>query len=251
MNSGEYYPKAVSNSAKELFSDEMASIFDGANNILGIEYIKALKGTNITPVTFSREGSNHDSNIVSSNIASGSYIREHFNDRNSFMPDYKITDTANIEEIEKIIIYKFSQMTLDEIKNTPDVIEGFENRISEKVQENSSFTELCNSLKTKRYTMARIRRILCCGLLGITKEIRNIPVPYIRVLGFSQKGEKLLKEISKTASLPLITNVKKGYDNLDKTGKKVLDIEILATKLWSLASNHTNLSNDFKQKIIK
>jgi predicted nucleotidyltransferase len=251
MQKGEYYPKAVYNSVAELYDKETAELFNGANNILGIEYIRALKGSTIEPVTFPREGAGHHSNTAVEGIASGSYIREHFSEKELLTPDYQITDTAKIENLEKLIIYKFSEMSKKEIQCLPDVIEGFENRIIQGIKSNNSFTELCYSLKTKRYTMARIRRILCCGLLGITKEIQSTPVPYIRILGFNDKGMALLKDIKKNSTLPLITNLKEGYDKLNDNGKKIMDIEILATRLWSLGSNNnTLLKNDFQQEIL-
>ena len=100
--------------------------------------------------------------------------------------------------------------------------------------------------------MSRIRRIICRAILGIDNSVKEISVPYIRVLGFTEKGSKLLKEIKENGTLPLITNVKTGYDNLDNNGKKILGIENLATRLWSLAScNNTILNNEFTQQIIK
>ena len=143
-------------------------------------------------------------------------------------------------------------MTENELRNIPDVHEGFENRIIKAVQNTNNFNELCEKLKTKRYTMSRIRRIICRAILGIDNSVKEISVPYIRVLGFTEKGSKLLKEIKENGTLPLITNVKNGYDNLDNNGKKILEIENLATKLWSLAScNNTILNNEFTQQIIK
>lgn len=252
MNKGVTYPKAVYNSVSELYSGDIGNLFDGANNILGIEYLKSLEGSNISAVTFSRKGTGHDSDKSQGQYASGSFIRDNYSDKELYTPDYPITDTAKIENLEKIILYKLSSMTENEIKNIPDVDEGFENRIVSTVQNSTNFNELCEKLKTKRYTMSRIRRILCRAILGIDKEIKSIDVPYIRVLGFTEKGSTLLKDIKNNSSLPLITNVKIGYDNLDCNGKKILEIENIATKLWSLASCHnTILNNEFTQQIIK
>ena len=143
-------------------------------------------------------------------------------------------------------------MTENDLRNIPDVQEGFENRIIKVVQNTNNFNELCEKLKTKRYTMSRIRRIICRAILGIDNSVKEISVPYIRVLGFTEKGSKLLKEIKENGTLPLITNVKTGYDNLDNNGNKILGIENLATRLWSLAScNNTILNNEFTQQIIK
>ena len=252
MDKGVTYPKAIHNSISKLYSDDIANLFDGANNILGMEYLKSLENSNITAITFSRKGAGHNDEFSSGDFASGSFIRENYSNRELYTPEYPITDTAKIENIEKIILYKLSSMTENELRNIPDVHEGFENRIIKAVQNTNNFNELCEKLKTKRYTMSRIRRIICRAILGIDNSVKEISVPYIRVLGFTEKGSKLLKEIKENGTLPLITNVKNGYDNLDNNGKKILEIENLATKLWSLAScNNTILNNEFTQQIIK
>lgn len=252
MNKGVTYPKAIHNSISKLYSDDIANLFDGANNILGMEYLKSLENSNITAITFSRKGAGHNDEFSSGDFASGSFIRENYSNRELYTPEYPITDTAKIENIEKIILYKLSSMTENELRNIPDVHEGFENRIIKAVQNTNNFNELCEKLKTKRYTMSRIRRIICRAILCIDNSVKEISVPYIRVLGFTEKGSKLLKEIKENGTLPLITNVKNGYDNLDNNGKKILEIENLATKLWSLAScNNTILNNEFTQQIIK
>ena len=252
MDKGVTYPKAIHNSISKLYSDDIANLFDGANNILGMEYLKSLENSNITAITFSRKGAGHNDEFSSGDFASGSFIRENYSNRELYTPEYPITDTAKIENIEKIILYKLSSMTENELRNIPDVHEGFENRIIKAVQNTNNFNELCEKLKTKRYTMSRIRRIICRAILCIDNSVKEISVPYIRVLGFTEKGSKLLKEIKENGTLPLITNVKNGYDNLDNNGKKILEIENLATKLWSLAScNNTILNNEFTQQIIK
>ena len=252
MNKGVTYPKAIHNSILELYSDDVANLFDGSNNILGMEYLKSLENSNISAITFSRKGTGHNDEFSSGDFASGSYIRDNYSNRELYTPKYPITDTAKIENIEKIILYKLSSMTENNLRNIPDVQEGFENRIIKVVQNTNNFNELCEKLKTKRYTMSRIRRIICRAILGIDNSVKEISVPYIRVLGFTEKGSKLLKEIKENGTLPLITNVKIGYDNLDENGKKIFEIENLATRLWSLAScNNTILNNEFTQQIIK
>lgn len=252
MDKGVTYPKAIHNSILELYSDDIANLFDGSNNILGMEYLKSLENSNISAITFSRKGAGHNDEFSSGDFASGSYIRDNYSNRELYTPKYPITDTAKIENIEKIILYKLSSMTENDLRNIPDVQEGFENRIIKAVQNTNNFNELCEKLKTKRYTMSRIRRIICRAILGIDNSVKEISVPYIRVLGFTEKGSKLLKEIKENGTLPLITNVKIGYDNLDENGKKIFEIENLATRLWSLAScNNTILNNEFTQQIIK
>lgn len=252
MDSGEYYPKAVYKSVREFYPQEISNIFSGANNVLGMEYLRAIKGSNIGAETYCRVGSHHDSDIAVGDIASGSFIRDNYSDKELYIPSYPISTTAHIENISSAIIYKLSTLSPEELREVPDVTEGIENRIIEAVKNYNSFTELCENIKTKRYTMARIRRIVCNALLGIDKEVKTTPVPYIRVLGFTQKGSRLLKEIKEKSPIPVITNVKEGYDGLDNEGKRIFDIEILASRLWSLGSDDKiQIKNDFNQGLIK
>jgi len=92
------------------FSD-IANLFDGSNNILGMEYLKSLENSNISAITFSRKGAGHNDKFSSGDFASGSYIRDNYSSRELYTPKYPITDTAKIENIEKIILYKLSCMT--------------------------------------------------------------------------------------------------------------------------------------------
>lgn len=251
MNSGLYYPKAVYEAVCEIYGADTAEIFRGANDILATEYIKALKDTDIKPFAVQRTGSGHDSNIPNGNIAGASYIRANISEIEKYAPTYDICDTARINNIEKLIICKLSEMTSDELRLLPDVAEGLENRIKEAAECCNTFDDICNYIKTKRYTMARIRRILCCAMLGITEELQHKPVPYIRVLGFTRRGKELLSKIGKNSSLPLLTNPGKSFSTLSKTGQTVLNIELFATRLWSLAScNNTILKNELSMPLI-
>lgn len=100
--------------------------------------------------------------------------------------------------------------------------------------------------------MARLRRILICAFLDITKEIQRAPLSYIRVLGFSSQGELLLKEIKNNAKLPIIINVAKDINSLDEKAKKLLEQDIRATDLRTVfEKSPTPCSQDFTNGIIK
>lgn len=96
-------------------------------------------------------------------------------------------------------------MSVHQLADLPDVTEGLENRIYTAVHEYNSVNEILFAVKSKRYTLARLRRILICALLNITKEIQNTEPCYARVLGFTNDGAKILK----SCTLPVITSVKK------------------------------------------
>ncbi|MBQ4283497.1 MAG: nucleotidyltransferase family protein, partial [Lachnospira sp.] len=120
-----------------------------------------------------------------------------------------IRETA--EFFGKEIIYKIRIMSLQEISEIADVSEGLENKIKSAASSCNTFDELVEKIKSKRYTLSRIHRILLCILLGITKkDISNSykTTPYIRVLAMNNHGKKLVSELSRNKNLNIITSTK-------------------------------------------
>lgn len=76
MKNGGYYPRELENAVKMVFGDEISSVLCEPNNILGVEYIKALNGTGVEPFSVARTGAAHDSRIAGEGFASASHIRE-------------------------------------------------------------------------------------------------------------------------------------------------------------------------------
>ena len=228
---------------------EYAEILTKPNNTLAVEYIRALKNTNISPVAIVRKGTDHDSDIVTENIASATHIRNliRTNGQYSDFTDNSIDNPADIRNLETALLYKLRTMSKDEIENLPDVTEGLHNRIYEAARNSNSLEELYNNLKTKRYTLARLRRIVMCALLDITKDTSNNDMPYVRILAMNDKG----KEIIRNSKLPVIGKVKKDYDKLPDVAKSIFDIDVRASEVYSLALNSPeHFKNDFAQKII-
>lgn len=255
MDSGEYYPRAVEKALEAIYSPALASTAQKPNNILAVEYIKALKGTEIEPVAVERIGAAHDSSDVSGNITSASNIREMIKsgrDYSPFVPDYKIKAPADLSRLERIILYKLRTMSKEDIKKLPDISEGLENRIYDAARCSKTLDEFFETVKTKRYTMARIRRIAVSALLNINTEYSKAGAKYVRVLAFNEKGAELMSEIKKRGSLPLITNVADGYDSLDEVSKQIFDIDILATDTFNMALEEIKpCGEDFTKGVIK
>ncbi|MCH5303716.1 MAG: nucleotidyltransferase [Ruminococcus sp.] len=257
MQNGDYYPQAVEKAFKKLYSNELSDIVTKPNNILAIEYLKALKGTDIKPYIIERVGIGHDSSECTENMASASNIRKMIlkgEKTESFIPkptpDFSYP--ADIKRLEKIILYKLRTMTANDFAELSDVSEGLENRILNSVRNSNSVEEIIDDIKTKRYTHARIRRIIIGALLNIKADMPKRNVPYLRVLAFNEKGEKLLSEIKKSGNLPLITNVSDGYKSLDENAREIFDIDLLASDIYSLATDKiSKCREDFTKAIIK
>ena len=248
MKNGNYYPRAVELAIRSVLGDETADVLTSPNNILAVEYLRNLSNSKVKPLPVMRKGVQHDSNITSGNIASASQIRTLLRNEQqakSFLPQVpeKITYTENLE---LITLYKLRSMTLQDFAKLPDVNEGLENRIFEAVNNFNSVKEIIEAVKTKRYTHARIRRILTCALLGITEDMQNIDVKYARVLGFTQSGAKMLK----SCNIEVVTSVSKALKN--ENISEMISKDVYATDVSSLAYS-TVLSKgiDFTTPILK
>ncbi len=250
LKNGEYYPKAVSKALRQLHGKEFADILDGANNTLAIEYIKALKNTSISPVAIKRIGTDHDSDVTNDNIASATHIRNLIiadNDYSKFT-DIDIEHSTDIKALEQAILYKLRTMTKDELELLPDVSEGLHNRIYDCCRTSTTLQELYSSLKTKRYTLARLRRIVMCALLNINKYMQEKDAMYIRVLGMTDKGSKLLSK----SKLPLVCKYPKDYNELCADAKEMFDTDIRAGEIFPLAiANGDKTYNELRNQIVK
>ena len=147
-------------------------------------------------------------------------------------------------------------MSIDEIANLPDVSEGLEFAIKSAVNQCNSVNELLSIINTKRYTKTRLQRILLYSILDITKNDMQISIntnPYIRVLGFNDKGREIISKISKhTNNLEIITSVKKFMDNCTNNNLKLMmSKDILATNVYTLGYKYDSKGNlDYTHKLI-
>ncbi len=251
LEGGISYPKARENAVSEVFGEETASVLSEPNNILGVEYIKALKGlgSSIVPEPVLRQGAAHDSLKENGEFASASALRVLLERGDEaafeFMPESSVREferlrsvgraPACFDESERAILSRLRMLSLDDIRNAPDVSEGLENRIYNAIQAATSLEELYDIIKTKRYTHSRIRRIITSLYLGIEPSDVTAQIPYIRVLGFNERGREILKLAKDTAKLPVIMKTAQ-IDALSSEAKHVFDLECKATNLYNLST---------------
>lgn len=208
-----------------------------------------MNGTGVEPFSVARTGAAHDSRIAGEGFASASHIREMLrNGENAkkyapYIPD-EITFPENLD---RPLLYRLRTMTREDIAKLPDVGEGLENRIADAAVRCSTSSEIADLVKTKRYTHARIRRILACALLGIEKAHTQIPIEYVRVLGFTNEGAELLKD----CRLNIVTSASNGIRTGGNT-KALLEKDILAYDISALAYDIPKRSGlDFTTPIVK
>lgn len=275
LKTGVSFPKARELALIKYFNDDKRykNILNNPNNILGVEYLKALKKlkSNITPVAIKREKVYYNDKSVVDEFASATGIRKlvankDFEDLIRVVPrtcydiikrEYEVGNIVfDIKKYEKEIFYALRKMSLQEIAELPDVTEGLENSIKNAANFCNNIDNFINIVKTKRYTQTRIQRILIFALLGITKKdvlAAKKVVPYARVLGFNEKGKLLLSGIAQNnPKMEVITSVKKFMDNnTNKTYKRMLDIDIFATDVYTLGYKYESMANlDYTKNMV-
>lgn len=276
LQKGISYPKARENALMMYLNDirRYANILSSPNNILGIEYLKALKklNSNIEPISIKRYKSGYRDIEFNGNIASATAIRNEIEKENiepisMVLPtsSYSILEERvktghfikNLSIYNREIIYLLRRMKVEEIAEYPDVSEGLEFALKNAANSSNTTEELINIVTSKRYTKTRIQRILVYILLDITKKdmlLSKKIMPYIRVLGFNSKGKKMLSEIAKlNPNLPIVTSVKKFMDeNKNKNLEQIMLKDIWATNVYTLGYKDDSWANlDYTQKIIK
>lgn len=249
MNSGSYYPKAYEYAVRQVCGGEVADVLTKPNNILAVEYIRALRGTDIKPLPIKRVGAEHDSDGADGIYASASYIRKLLRSGKSaekLLP-YAPSEITYPEKLDRALLYKLRNMNAEQLRALPEVGEGLENRILSAARKFGTAEEVIDEVKTKRYTRSRICRILTCALLGITEELQTKTADYARVLGFTDEGEKMLK----TCIGKVITSAAKAED-LGSDTAELLAADIRATDTAALAyENVKPCGADYLTKIVK
>ena len=260
LSKGLSFPKARENALMMYINDvrRFANVLSMPNNILAIEYLKALRKSksNIRPVCITRLGAGHNELSVSKKIASASALRSMIaSDKMDSLEFKRLLPASSysilfeeykrghiIKDItcyDKEILYSLRKMSTSELANLPDVSEGLEFSIRQAASSCNSVVELLNILNSKRYTKTRLQRTFLYSMLGITKEDMELSktiTPYVRVLGFNENGQKLISKISKAnPRLSVITSVKKFEDtNKNKGLQTLLDKDIWATDVYTL-----------------
>ena len=244
ISTGISYPSALTNTMK-IINPSLVPLMSEPNNILGIEYIKAVYklGSPIKPVTFKRIGDSYNDTSASSELASAASIRRLIYENKSFkkyVPENSVDillseiekgNIASLSENERGFILKLRQMSANDIADIADVNEGLENRIKTAVMNSTSLEKIIERTKSKRYTYARIRRILLACLLNIKKSYLTEKAPYIRVLGFNSRGAEILSCVKQKSVVPLITKIRKA-ESLSPAEKAFLALEINAGDIY-------------------
>lgn len=228
---------------------EAAGQLETPNNILAVEYIKAIynQGLNLKPVTIRRFGSGHDKISDGVGHKSAAEIRRGLSvgaDISGSVPDsayavYRREDKLGrgpvmADALESAVLSRLRMLPDEFYERLPDAAEGLHNRICRAAKEECSVDAVLAAAKSKRYALSRIRRMVMCAALGITADMAADAPPYARVLAANERGCTLLRQMSGKARIPVITKPAdiKSYDSdcrkLFALGSSAHDLYVLS-----------------------
>lgn len=215
----------------------IANEIKNPNNILAVEYLKAMDklGMSLDCLPVKRmevpgkyfSASKLREMIIQENLDFKNYIPENL--------DFNTNLKASYFEMGREIICKLRSLEKSDFARLPDVSEGLENRIRSAVKKACSLPELLEFAKTKRYAMARIKRIILCAFLGIDSNMASAEIPYVRVLGSDKKGFEILKNVDS----PVVTR----YSDVLKLGSD-------AQNFFELENKFTNIYYSLTKEIL-
>lgn len=230
---GHNYPTALSLALKDL----TGKIITTPNDLLGISYIKAIKQNNykIIPETIKRTSNYHDTELEehSSATAIRNALKEN-KDITNFVPDFTKDYLTNLHFIEDYFpLLKYKIITEQDLSIYQTVDEGLDSSLKKHILEVSTYEELIDKLKSKRYTRNKITRMLLHILCGFTKEKAKQfkEITYIRLLGFSEKGQQYLSKIKKEVEIPIISKINREKDPM-------LEFELHVNTIYSLTDQN-------------
>lgn len=242
--------------ARQRAFDEYGVNFDIStpNNILALEYVKAIKKLNseMTLIPVKRIGAGYNDTESVDGIASATHIRQLIRNNEDFLqfvPENTIQlynddlYKGNYLSTEK---YNASSLALLRSKLNEDLTlianmsEGLENRIKSAIKESTSLDEIYDKAKTKRYAHSRIRRAVLSTVLGVTAEDLKISVPYCRLLGFKTNVADVMGNLAKSSKLPFVVSYSDVLYLKSAEAEKIFALENKTGDFYSLIMQNSS-----------
>ncbi len=262
IKEGYSYSVATDYALKSILPESLQFPSPGSNDILALEYLKALRSTDIKPVAIQREGSYLSERLDRSGYASATAIRRAIlHDRKcptrlrAFLPDQMIQSLlrfhaergryGTIEGLRDPLLYLYSIQRAD-LSNINCYENGLENLLRTAMETESCLSDAVTVASSKRYKQSRLRRFLLSSLLNIrssdVQDAMRFEDLYIRPLAFSETGVKVLKRIKQVSALPVVS---KFSDEIKRSANPHLLREAAATGLYELPFPKPSFSADY------
>lgn len=242
---------AARQKAAEKTFPELAAVAENPNDTLGAEYCKWLLRleSKIKPSTVKRYGAGHgEAAVLKSGIASATYLRSFVEPEDIFpFVPYKTYELLakgyregklpfDCKKIEPAVLAVLRMMGEEEFAKVPDcAAEGLYHRVFDAVQKAASLDELYELIKTKRYAMSRVKRIVSGAFLGLDSSVlKTAKLPYIRVLGMNDVGAAVLKEAKSSGCKLPVSSSLADLAKTSETAEYFAMLESRAEDLWQL-----------------
>ena len=247
------YAKARSAVVSEKLGDEYTGILSNPNDILGIEYIKAIieTGSSLIPVALKRSVNRSEGAL--GEFASSSKIRELVSAGNTekaseYVPDGKVlSEMRDNHEFCKIMHLSLMTRKPGELKDICEVSGGNEHALINAAKNSGSYDEMVEAMKSKTLTDAKIRRMILFSFFGVTKDFMEKDVPYTFVLASSasDKAKSLLRICRKEKEIIVARKI--GAVKKDEFSSAVFDMSACAEKVLDLSSKrHEGAVNTYQ-----
>ena len=280
LKEGASFP-AARQEALNIYSDKYSEILASPNNILGIEYLKALAKihSKMEPFTIKRIGAGYHDMDIDGQFSSATAIRSDIyqladvNSSSESLPlthiqtqvpsschelmkkNYQTRYPVKADDFSLLLKAKLLSETAGSLSHYLDMSPELANRILRLRNDYLSFEQFCDLLKTKELTRSRISRSFIHVLLGITNDwltAMKAPAPYARILGFRRDHADLLGILKRTSDIPLITSPARAV--LADTAYQMLELDIYASDLYESVITDlygTPFHNELTIQIIK
>ena len=211
LDLGISFPAARQRAVEKLGYD--GSLLEKPNCILGIEYCKALleTGSTIRPMVIYRPGDYHDS-VLRAEAPSATAVRNSMLENEQFDPFVPESAVGLYHEAnlhawrygERAVLAVLRTMKRESFQKTAHGEEGLWSRIARISRESPDIEGILSQVKAKRYTRTRVQRLMTCAFLQIEEKLLKQEAPYVRVLGFSERGRELLHSLKQRSRIPLV-----------------------------------------------
>lgn len=234
----------------ELAGMEAGAVLSAPNDTLGVSYLAAARSMGWEPdlICFPRQGAAHNAPAPEDGISSASYVREllragSLDEAAGLLPPESAAILrreweaelcpADLHICERAVLYRLRMMTPDDFRTLPDCSEGLENRLYRAAGAARSLEEFYALVRSKRCPHARVRRQTLWAFLGLRAEDRPKKLPYVRVLGFNQRGRQVLRNWNQRDTVPLLAKPS-DVRRMDGAAQRLMELEARGADLWRL-----------------
>lgn len=255
LKTGASFPTARSKALSEYFGDDTtASLLLEPNNILAVEYLKALnrRGSGITPLLIPRKHNHYHDTALTGTFSSATAVRRALleSDFSTKLAEsipascveilrelHQSRQLMDTEAFSDMLVYQLMVKSPSELAAYGDCYEELANRMARLTGQYTSFHQFCSLCKSRDITYTRMSRILIHILLGLTHDLYALGkeldyVPYIRILGFRESAAPLLTKLKQASNIPLVTRVARDSSLLSDSACQIFSRDVFAAELY-------------------